>query len=61
MHSLLMWVGCGHSRDFQEHLAARVFLIESDGGECRQVSFIGQTRGMGCCTVRQGKKGTHER
>jgi len=57
MRSLLMWVVYGHPRDFPEHFVARVFRFESDGGEYRQVSFIGQTRGTGCCTVSQGKKG----
>jgi hypothetical protein len=52
-----MWVVYGHPRDFPEHFVARVFRFESDGGEYRQVSFIGQTRGTGCCTVSQGKKG----
>jgi hypothetical protein len=34
-------------------------LIEADGGEFRQVSYIAQTWGMGCCTVSQSEERQH--
>jgi hypothetical protein len=50
-----------YPQSFPGHCVARIFLIKPVGGECRQVSYTEQTRGMGRYTVSQTNERKHMR